>query len=81
MASDTFVARAKLPGQKGDRLYPVRCSNPDCGKNKSTGRDAGGRRLLGHYYAGTKGQVQCPRCGFMNEINVVEVADVESYPA
>ncbi len=68
----TFVAREKLPGQRGTKLYPIRCSNPECGKNKNTGRDSGGSRLLGHYYAGTRGQVQCPRCGFMNNVDVKE---------
>ena len=75
--SETFVAREKLPGQKGESVYPVRCSNVSCGVNKTSGYNAGGRRLLGHYYSGTKGQVQCPRCGHMNKFTVTEDGNVE----
>jgi phage FluMu protein Com len=70
MDKEHFVAREKLPGQIGDKLYPIRCQNPDCGVNKNTGANSGGQRLLGHYRAGTVGEVRCPRCGFVNKINV-----------
>jgi phage FluMu protein Com len=70
MDKEHFVAREPLPGQKGDKLYPIRCENPDCGVNKHTGLSSGGQRLLGHYRAGTVGEVRCPRCGFVNHIKV-----------
>jgi len=78
MAVRTFAIREKLSGQKGTKLFPVRCSNTECGKNKTTGRNAGGRKLLGHYYAGTRGQVQCPRCGFVNEFIVEDPSDAKT---
>jgi phage FluMu protein Com len=70
MDNEHFVAREKLAGQKGDRLFPVRCQSPQCGVNKNTGMASGGQRLLGHYRAGTVGEVRCPRCGFVNKIKV-----------
>ncbi|MFA5036883.1 MAG: hypothetical protein WC479_06880 [Candidatus Izemoplasmatales bacterium] len=71
MGKEHFAAREKLPGQTGEKLYPVRCQNPQCGTNKNTGVSNPGQRLLGHYRAGTVGEVQCPRCGHMNKIKVV----------
>ena len=73
----SFVAiRERLPGQsKSNKLFPVRCSNPECSVNKNTGVNTGGKKLLGNYRAGTYGEVQCSRCGAINKIDVKEDID------
>ncbi len=60
------VIREYLDGQYGKRLFPVRCSNPQCGKNNKLSKDFGGAKLLGMFPRGTWGEIQCSRCRHLN---------------
>ena len=67
--TEVIAIREPLDGQYDGKLYPVRCSNPECNKN-SNSIVVGNARLLGHYQSGSHGEIRCPRCGFLNIIDV-----------